>query len=414
MAILLPLLSAGLTAAGVIGAINSAGSSNTYDSYLKYQDALKQNGFDNSDMRNILDDLYSGHNISYLQYKDAMNTIDRANKAYGNGLGWDDWWYNASTSAKTHKQNKELYDMLAENIPKLNYNNANTKDIMNTLNGILQGSMPAISGPAAPSYEDTSFGNYQREVDPVKLWTGKELADLHGIDFDPDIYYDLIKKGAEAEVSLQEFKNAISNDTSMKQDSNKVNTYLSSIRNNKSQAIADGATAGQRAANELLSNISALSDYSTEQKEIADASLKGIEDATLKNAQAKITANDFYTNIAKSLAKDSAALYENDTYRYGQDMLSNAEFYTADEALRGARAVANANMYADYVAAAANVNAARSSMQSKTDEYSWVFNNFLRSNNGSFKDAYGDFNKYLTAQFTGQNSIDNLYKYLNK
>jgi hypothetical protein len=262
-------------------------------------------------------------------------------------------------------------------------------DIVNEVNS-------NITGAAAPSYFDTNFQGYQMEVTPAKMWTGAELADLHNIDYDPQVYYDLIKQGTKAGVDYANYQNELLNNASLIENDKKVNSYLDSIRNSRSEALANGATSGARAAADLLNTTNNLNSFSAEQAELGQTKFKNASAALRADADAVVQARDYFNNLAVNLGQDIATLYSSDVDREGQQRISNAEFYKADQALRGALELANANMYSDYITSNAAVNAARANATQQANEYNWVYNTLLRANGGDTFKTDLEFNKYLT------------------
>jgi hypothetical protein len=61
-------------------------------------------------------------------------------------------------------------------------------------------------------------------------------------------------------------------------------------------------------------------------------------------------------------------------------------------------------MYANYVQAAANINAANAGIKAQADEYAWVFDRFLGANNGDVPSAVKDFDQYIIGRYTGKNN----------
>ena len=102
-------------------------------------------------------------------------------------------------------------------------------------------------------------------------------------------------------------------------------------------------------------------------------------------------------------------LYDNDSTRYAQDMLSNAEMYRADQELRGRRLLANANMYADWLQGNAQISAYQSQADARMNEYFWLYNNALRANNGDSARAIADVNNLIQYQYTGYKTPQEQY-----
>lgn len=375
------------------------------DAYNNYTQALNNSGLNdaNYDLSSVLLRLEQDNVISTKDYREYLELIKDTDATLKDGMDNAEFFKNTFRSKKDIEKAAELYNILAENIPEIK--NA-TYETINALPEDIKDSFLKSNTPfaqvARPIYEDVDFANYQREVKPVKLWTGQELADLHNIDYNPNTYYDLIKAGTEAQVDLANYKSAQMNNASMVDDTAKRVSYLDAIRNNKAEAIANGATLGARAANELLSNVNSINEYATNQKAVADERFKTVDEPLLNDAQAKLTARSYFDQLAQTLSGHSMQLYQNDTDRFGQDWLSNAEFYTADQNLRGQRAYANASMLASQAQANATINAANAAMKAQSDEYAWVFDRFLGANKGNVDAAVNDMDQYLFNRYTGK------------
>ena len=242
----------------------------------------------------------------------------------------------------------------------------------------------------------------------MKLWSGRELAELHGIDYDVDTYYDLVKKGTQANLDYTDYLSRQMNEASMVDDTKNVTSYLDAIRSNKAEALASGATAGARAAQEVLTTKAAMDSYADKQMDVASQRYNTVEDALLADAQAKITARDYFNSLAQHLATDSGTLYANDAERYSAEQDMYGSMYAANEALRQAYLDANAGMFASRVSAQASINAAKSAAQSEVDEYMWMLDRYIGANNGNAKQAQLDFEDYLRAR-----ARDGHYSYVN-
>ena len=219
-------------------------------------------------------------------------------------------------------------------------------------------------------------------------------------------YYDLIKAGTSAAVDLANYTSAQQAHAANVDDTKQVTSYLDSIRNTKANAIAEGATLGARRANELLANVDSINNYATNQANVAQERFNTVDKKLLADAQANLTARSYFDQLAQTLSGHSNTLYANDTDRFGQDWLSNAEFYTADQNLRGQRAYANASMYANSLKANASINATRQAAMQEADEYKWVFDNYLRANDNNIPKTVMDTNNYIFGRYNGQGIYD--------
>ena len=305
---------------------------------------------------------------------------------------FNDLWYSAAHTKKTHNEMTELYNLLADKIPA--FYDA-TKSLTENIYDAIAGNTPSVASVAKPEYFDTNFEGTQLPVDPISIWTGKELADLHNINYNPDDYFNLIKQGTSADVAYANYLSDQLNNASMVQDQSKIVSYLDSIRNNKAEALTSGATAGAKAANELLANTEQLNNYAAEQAKVVQERYANTSKALQADAQAALTARDYFNNLATSLGQDISNIYYNDATLQGQQYLTNADLYVADQALRGNLAYNNAQMDAAYIQNQAIVNAARNTIGGTQNEYAWIFNNLLNTNNNDKLDALNKFTNML-------------------
>lgn len=393
--LLLPGL--GVTLGTVDNASNKAHAvTDSYAAYKNYNDTISKYTDSNVNVKDVINTLHGAGLISESDWKDAAKTIEKYTNNKDNGLTLSDLWYDTFTSNKSHEAVTKVYNLISEKLPEymsLTGNSNWYNDIVNEVNS-------NITGAAAPSYFDTDFQGYQMEVTPAKMWTGAELADLHNIDYDPQVYYDLIKQGTKAGVDYANYQNELLNNASLIDNDKKVNSYLDSIRNSKAEALANGATSGAKAAADLLNTTTTLGEYSAEQAALGKTKFNNASSALRADADAVLQARDYFNNLANNLGQDIATLYANDVDREGQQYLSNSQFYAADQALRGALHGANANMYSSYVTSNAAVNAARANATQQANEYNWVYNTLLRANGGDTFKTDLEFNKYLTSLST--------------
>lgn len=370
----------------------------------KYKQAMKDNGLESLDEAEVARELYHQGKFTEEEYKQISKALNKYEK---NDKNLEKFFNGLSESERDAIM--RYYNVMSTEAPQLkdtvyrSFENLSTED-RRALFGV-----PTLETLSGPNYLDTDFEGYQREVEPVKLWTGQELADLHNLDFNPDNYYNLVKAGTSAAVDAARYTSEQMNNASMIDDTENVASYLDSIRNTKAEALSTGATLGQRAANELLANQESLNNYSTNQAAVADARFQAVDDALLADAQARLTAHDYFTQLAKSLAADSMTLYDNDSTRYAQDMLSNAELYRADQELRGERLLANSKMYADWLQGNAQIAAYQSQADARMNEYFWLYNNALRANNNDHVRAKADVDNLIYHQYTGYRTPYDMY-----
>ena len=407
-----------LSVLGLIKASSDTGKSfsrsdtviNSGKSYDKYYKTLNSMGLNDIDPKDAIGQLYLAGEINADDYKSALAIIGDAERTYGdgymNGLAdfFGDYSYLLDNKKATHKQVGELYDKLTAFAPTIKrISNMSVADVEAAIySGVKQA--PNV---AAPDYNDTNIdvNSSIKDVAPVKFWSGQELADLHNIDYDPNSYYDLIKQGTNEQVNLANFTSDQMNNASLYNDMDSRLSYLDSIRNNKSNAIATGTTLGQRAANEVLANKEAINTYAMEQADVADARMQAVDKALLADAEAKLSTRNYFDKLAQSLSQDSLTLYANDSNRFGQDWLSNAERYKANQALLSQNIMSNADMSKNYLSANAQINAYNKQASGAADEISWIFNNAVKAFDGNVWDAFNYTTNAIGKPYNNNNTI---------
>lgn len=406
----------------IIGAILAAGgyaearmidSFNTEEVYEDTYRKMVDNNLDGLSMHQIVGDMYNQGLLSPDEFKKAGTILkEYDNEFIGNKTGWTDFWNRFKHQLGTNKEARNLFSKVAEQIPAY-LNRDQTKSVNDILSGFYQ-AVPNIADAPAPTYLDVdNVVAPMKDVEPVHLYTGQEMADLHNLDYNPNNYYDLIKQGTTANLDAARFASQQMNEASMVGDTATENDYLNAIRNIKAQSISDGATAGARAANELLAMTEKDNAYAQNQAQVAQDRFNAIDQYLQEDAQAKLAARQQFENLAKSLSTDAATLYATDSDKFGQEWLTNAEKYSSDMNLLGNRMAANLNMAGAYAQAQAQINATRSAVNKEADEFAWVFNRFLErngynepnntqaQNDKAFYTARAQMNDYLGSRYTG-------------
>lgn len=378
--------------------------------YETYRNNLEAVGADNLNVKEVLDELERTGRISLEDHDKALKEYETAIKQF-NDSDPDFFYKHALLPNNRIASTAKLFEVLSENVDLFAYAGKKTADeLAGDIKEQFYANLPNIANAPTPEYLDVNFENNQMTVDPVKLWSGQEMADLHSIDYDPNVYYDLIKQGTAANVVRDKYTSEQLNQASMYADTKNVNSYLDMIRNSKAEALANGATAGQRAAAEVLANQTAINNYAAGQGTLAQDRYDTISESLLADAQAKLTARDYFNTLAQGLSTDAATLYANDSVRFGGEWAANANMFAGDEALRQARIKANAEMYANYANANSAINNYRNNAKAQADEYAFVFDRFYSANKGDIAKAYADMSKYITNRYTGYNSLVDKYR----
>lgn len=384
------------------------------DEYKNYQKVIKDNNLDSLSTRDIIEDLWSGGVIDEQTYKKSLQRIDELEAQDPDNLSWSSFWGHVTNSPGTYREGVELYKTIATYAPYLNSSNAKDYDaLVKAVNNSFYTSLPTIADAPTPQYLDTMFEGTQVEVTDPKKWTAGELAELHNINYDMDYYYDLIKEGTEANIGVGEYTNRQLETLVNSQETKNVTGYLDSIRNAKAEALANGATSGARAAAEILANSEAIAANSQTQAQLANTKAQNMDALLQADAEAKLSARQYFDQLARSLTTDATNLYTYDVDRYNQELLTNADLYTSDQNLRGARLLANAEMWAAQQQANAEIAANRAAMQAESDQYSWLFNNALRAYGGDTNKAFHFVDDYIFKTYADTDRTTHINNLIN-
>ena len=400
-ALVMGLIGAGMVSTGAYlqTAKNSKYNPNGIPSYNKARQKLMQHSKTTS-TKEFEDYLRDASYLGYLNgdtHKDAMKAYSKL-KSYDYDVG--------KLRNKERESLINMYDQLYKGDDNFRneinkyYANLTDADKMAFLDNVISSS----ASVPAPAYLDTSFDNYQREVAPLKLWTNKELADYMNIDFDFDNILKDYEKAAQAKVDYSTWLSDLAANNSEREDAYNQTSYLDAIRNVKSDAIIKGMSNGARAAAEVVANKEAIKNKVNEQQKAATQRFETMNDSLLERAQAAINTRDTYQSLAKDLGTNVDALYNNDVARRGQDLLTNANLYAADETLRSNRMAQNNLMAAMYNAASAQ---SKATANSKEDPL-WYFKNIsMPANDYDFGKAVNDYIDLGYTQATGYQDVFN-------
>lgn len=399
---------AALVATVAEGGRRGSANAQSIQAYKGYEDALKKAGFSNDiPIEDIITQLSLRGNLDVSKHEDILNKIKDTQNAFGDGISMSDIWYALGHTPSTHKKIAALLEDMSSAMPALKYGLYEGTELQpESVRESFYSSVPSIGDAPAPAYFDpSSIETQQFDVDDLHLWSGQELADLHDIEYNPDVYYDEIKQATQAAKDYAYWQSDYANQASMQNDTTDKTSYLDSLRNTKSDAITAGISAGQRAANEVLANTEALGAYAMDQQAVADERMGIVEQAIADDAAAKLTARNYFDQLAKGFSGDASILYQNDVNKRGQQLLSNAEMYTADQTLRGLYEYNNAEMFRNYAIAQSAINGYKSQANSQADQFKWVFDALYARNNGDLNRTITEMDKYIYNQYTGFNNI---------
>lgn len=373
-----------------------------YKAYKEIQDKYDTQYMDNKTLIERLVEIGELDAKTGAKYEKLLDTAD--SKYTKHGLAR--WWESGVHAKKANDKYMNMFQDIYSKLPKLEQSRYISDDYVNGILGALRGPGADIANVPAPNYIPYDIDIQRMPVTPMHLWSNRELADLHGIDYDLDKYYDLIKQGTEANVALGEYKSDQLRNSTMVDDTRRRTDYLDALRDEKAKAIVSGMTSGSRAANELLQLQSELQGYSDNQATVAKQRYDAVNDYLEADAKARLTALDYYNKLAQSLSTDSSTLYANDAERVtGEYNADSTMVQGAAEAL-GEIARANATMNSAYNTARAGINGARSGANQVGDDLATLYNIYLQSHgydpnkpdsaqSEAITKTNNDFNKYI-------------------
>lgn len=416
MAVLTTALTVGAIAAGVLFTGHNIGAHYTREpsrkkldsQYNRFNESLKKSPLNGYDAYEVLGKMWTEGVIDEKYYNKSIKTLKQYEDAMKHEGGWDnisDAFKRGTINKATLNNLSELYGKMAEYDKDVSsYTSALLNMSGEDVKQSFRNSVPNIPDAPAPQYFDTNIDPYQINVEPAKIWTNQELADHHNIDYDLNKYYDLIKQGTEANVNLGEYQSAQMANAALQGNTASNVSYLDSIRQNKANAMAEGATLGAQAAQDLLATMNNVNAFAENQATTAQNRYNAVDAYLQADAQAKLQANKYFTNLANSLWNDSASLYYSDTDMSSQGYKTNATIHNADRDLAGQNAYLNGQMAGNYAAAQSAINNAKAGAQAQADEYSWVFDRFLGANKGNVALAIRDMDNYLFNRYSGYKS----------
>ena len=382
------IIAAAATASATYYGINE---SNTKKNANKASDRLRQfsNSQSNKEFEAYLRDAMS---LGYIDGNTNKNALAAYTKLRNNNydvskLGWEE------RKAVTNLYN-QLYnnDSGFKSLWDKQYSQMSDDEKLKFIDGA---STMGVTVPA-PAYLDTSFERYQREVEPLKLYSNQELADLYNLDYN----FENIKKDydavAQANVDYTNWLSDLNKNVGERDNVTNRTSYLDAIRNVKSEAVLNGMSNGARAAAEVLANNEAIQNKVNNNTDVATQRFELQNDALLQRARSAIDATTVYNNLAKTLASTGSTLYSNDVNRLGQDLLSNANFLAADENLGSNRQAQNNLMASIYN----GVSAQNQNYTSGVNNVDWLFKNvYMPAADNNIRVALSD---YIGSQYKQQ------------
>lgn len=335
------------------------------------------------------------------QYKEYLPTLKEHFDVYEGDGFWDSLGDLFTDFSNTVSGKRTKYDELTN----LLTSRMNAYGKGSYENFLTDKANAVASSVSAPNYIDpNALGEaVQIEVDPVKWWTGQELADLHNIDYDVNNYYDLIKQGTKANVELGNYLADLeANNAGLDETMNKT-AYLDAIRANKDAAAIQGTTLGAQAAADILTNVAANRAHNEVQTQVADNTVNILDPYLQADSAARVDANQYFTNLGLDLGQDIEGLYWNDSERYKALVELNAELDAAHQNAVNQIKAANASMWANYQQAKASAEA--------NNPYSDALTlyNFAKQAGMSEIGAQSFVNNQIFKSYTGYNNAADYY-----
>lgn len=327
-------------------------------------------------------------NLGLVDTTTSKSALQAYNKLIDNGFN------TKKLSSGEQEALRQLTNSLYKNDANFKYitdvDDLSLKEVIAQLSGTI-GSF----GAPAPNYLFTDFDNYQKEVEPVKHYTNKELAEIYNIDYDFNNIKAELDAAAQANVDYTDWVASLLANNAERDNTQNITNYLDSIRNVKSEAIQKGMSNGARAAAEILANQEAINNKVQNNYNTATQRFETVNDAVRQRAETELAALNTYDSMAQHLANAGTTLYANDINRYGQDLLANANFLSSDENLRSTREAQNNLMRAIYNSANAQASVYKQQAQ---DALNYFTDITLPANDYNLRNAYSNYINAANAQ----------------
>jgi hypothetical protein len=343
------------------------------ENYLKVMRNLQDQGFYVTEHTRQIRDMYDRGLITEDDYKNSLSYFEKYKKLAGKDDGpiadhWNKFIDFFKKTEGTGEQGEAIRHVAEASLHYMYPNANNIEDWLDTM------ASNAVKGIDPPNYQSMLDPNADLlPVPEAKWYTGQEMADLFGINYDPNYYYDLLKKSTEAQVAAQNFKNEQAIANSMADDTVSRNQYLQAIDNTKADAVIKGSTLGARMANELLANANAANTYATNQANVFNQAMTDIQPLIQKNALAKETANKYFNqNVFTPIGENIEKLYYDDIVNRGAYLNYNADQIAAALEANGQIAQANAAMDAAY-------QTAKTAATADVDTYRYLYDLYKKA-----------------------------------
>lgn len=361
--------------------------------YNQFNQMYKEAGLENIPVLNYIKDLYTLGVITSDEYAAAAYLTN-----YQNGN-----FYPFASNKETHLATARLLEKMAANVDLYDNFEAGLLELKEGADKALA-SIPDIMKPEYNIIDSGPLESFP--ISERKLWTGAELAELNDTNWDPEHYYNLIKNSTSAALDEARFLQAQADAASTINNTAEGASYLDALRNIKSEAISAGATRGARAAAEILQANEATNNFATAQRELAANSDKAIRDPLLADAQARLTAREYFNSLAQDRYQQAMTYYTNDTAAVGQQILTDAELWGADLNARAQAYYANAQMNRAYNEAQAGVNASKAALGNSVNELAQLLGYYNEASNDPKKTQSDLFNYVFNTYTNGNSFID--------
>lgn len=361
--------------------------------YDQFNQMYKEAGLENIPVLNYIKDLYTLGVITSDEYAAASYLTN-----YQNGN-----FYPFASNAKAHLDTARLLEKMAANVDLYDNFEAGLLELKEGADKALAG-IPDIMKPEYNIIDSGPLESFP--IGERKLWTGAELAELNDTNWDPEHYYNLIKQGTSAALNEARFLQAQADAASTINNTAEGASYLDALRNIKSEAISAGATRGARAAAEILQANEATNNFATTQRELAANSDQAIREPLLADAQARLTAREYFNSLAQDRYQQAMTYYTNDTAAVGQQILTDAELWGADLNARAQAYYANAQMNRAYNEAQAGVNASKAALGNSVNELAQLLGYYNEASNDPKKTQSDLFNYVFNTYTNGNSFID--------
>lgn len=187
------------------------------------------------------------------------------------------------------------------------------------------------------------------------LRSAQELAALYGLDYNLDNIYNTLMKSVDEGYKVRYADQDIAEDKYYDNTATAQGTLMSTLDNQKSQAIMSGVNKGMQAAQALSTMLGISQQFAGGASQLAADRGKLSKEYSASKAQTGVNALTQYNTMGQQLADISKSIYSSDATSYAAQLGYNADANTANATMEAAQSNAQSNLASNLSAGLAQI-----------------------------------------------------------